>query len=219
MRFLLLFLCIYAISAPCPGAIIGYGFTGVVTTANANAPPYGLLIPAFAPVTGQFFYEAGTSPASLGDSSIYRQNLLAGFTASFGTVQVAASSYDIIVSNNMAQPDGTTVDVMSIIFSNTLTPPPDSPLVVQAMPQSVGQLSLNLVAPSNVFVDTALPTTLELSSFTSRIGFFADTPPGIGTIDVIFLITALAPIPVPEPAGITSFLIGVAFLLAARRLA
>ena len=176
---------------PTFAAEVGYRFGGVVFQSSQS--PWGVSIPQFSSVRGGFIYDLD-SPVThrSGDCDCvgYRQQRLNGFFAKFGNVSVRADDYVIEVLNDFPQAGGKYADIVSIRFSSDFTPPLELPLVVDSVPHSIGLFDVNLVGPPELFSTSALPTSLNLASFSSKIGFLSDTPTGM--IDILYSVTSLA---------------------------
>ncbi|HTQ38315.1 MAG TPA: PEP-CTERM sorting domain-containing protein [Pirellulales bacterium] len=175
------------------GSAVGYSFSGTVSFVSPAGPPYGVTIEANTPFSGRFFYDPNTSPISAGNgtnTSIYPQLILSGFSATIGGLNLNADSYAVQVFYNHSGQDE-----VQILFSSNLTAaPPVDPLMVNGTAYSVGDFDVDFFAPTSLYTNSALPSSLSLSSFTSSQVYLghAGFP---GPIDLIGSVKALAQIP------------------------
>ncbi len=185
-------------------AIVGYAFTGTVSSVLGS--PYGMAILTGTPVTGQFLYDTSTVASStVGNLSIYPQNIPNGLIANFGSFPVSASSYTIHVRNDQSQ-GASSVDIFTVEWASNDTPVPSLPLVANGNNQTAGMFSVSVVYPTNPFADTSLPGTLPTSGFLpAPLSFLSQQ---LAPIDVPFSVTSLTP--VPEP---TSLALGISGLI------
>ena len=185
-------------AANAQGSVISFQFSGSVTFASPLLKPYGVTIANGAAVSGQFQYDSATTAwsGSTADAAVYQQQIAGGFSATFGGVPVATSSYMIKVSNDVSQPGGSLADIVGIRFSSSDVPAPSAPLNFNGTDQSVGLFSITLVGPSTLFSQAQLPGSLSFGDFTSNSSFLSDSP---AAVDVIFTLNNL--VQVPEPSA------------------
>jgi hypothetical protein len=194
------------------GEVFSYSFSGTVILAPSTA--YGNSIPGQAPVQGRFSYDTASVGAASGATTNYSQNITNGLYVTFGGLAVSASSYEIAVSHDLLQPNGSYQDVFSVLFSSNASPAPSAPLIVGGVSENVGLLSVSLLGPPTLFPGAVLPTSLNLSNFTTELGRFSQTPTGL--VDVVFSASSLQAI--PEPSGALLAIIGGLVAIAAGRL-
>ena len=195
-------LCLIALLAGYAQAeIVTCSFSGVTTT--VRGVPFGMSIPDGTPVSGQFQYDT-SAPASstVGNTSVYPQNISSGLTATFGSFLVSASSYLVRIRNDQPQ-GGTTVDFFTVQWSSTDNPAPATPLLANGIGQTAGIFNVGLVYTTDPFSDSSLPAALPDSGFMAAPFSFLSEQ--LAPLDVPYFITSLTP--VPEPA---SWMLGVA---------
>jgi hypothetical protein len=204
MRLLLCGMFVFAFQSwqTAHAEIITYDFSGSVTIAPSTA--YGYTIPSRTAVQGQFSYDTNSAGTASGATTDYEQSLASGFTANFGGLDVSASSYEVTVSHDLLQPNGSYADIFGVSFASNSNPAPSAPLIVGGTAESVGQLTILFLGPPTLFPGSALPSSLSESNFSSEVGFFSQTPTGL--VDVAFSVTSLQA--VPEPSGALLLLIG-----------
>jgi hypothetical protein len=188
--------------------IITYDFSGSVTI--APSPAYGYTVPAHTLLQGQFSYNTASVSTTSGATSYYEQSLASGFTANFGSLDVSASSYEVTVSHDLLQPNGSYADVFAVSFASNSSPAPAAPLIVGGTAESVGVLSISFLGLPTLYPNSELPTNLSVSNFSSEIGLFSQTPTGL--VDAIFSVTSVQA--VPEPGSALLLFIGGLLALA-----
>lgn len=174
------------------GAEIGIEFTGMVVEAS---PVFGMSEPLFGPVTGRMVYEL-TSPPSHdpGECSClgYRQQIHRGFTLAISGFTFSASDYVVQITDD----DQNGADILNVLFSSDLSPPPEQPLMVGPDPHATGYLGLVFSDPSGeAFSDASLPLTIDPAKF-KQPGLFAfvrDKPFGPSG-EIVMFITSFRPL-------------------------
>ena len=208
--------CSFIFSSNCSATVIGYGFTASLS--QALTPAFGVTVPMVSQIDGQFVIDtqaAGVVAPGFPNVVNYRHSFPGGFKATFGSLDIRADDYIVTVSNNFLQPSGFLADIISIRWASNLATSL-APLHVNGATKTTGMFVINLVGNQNLFSNTSLPATLNVSSFMSKLSFLADTTDG--TLDLVYNVQSLAPadvqleLPViPEPNSFLSVL--VIFLL------
>lgn len=192
--FLVLFLLaavIEPVTLPAVAAEVAYRFETAVATVVSS--PWQLPNANFSPVMGAFVYDTLSPPTHVAiecDCVGYRQQRLNGFFADFGGLVVRADDYVVEVRNNVPFGLGGEADVITLSFASNLAPSLEFPLVVDSVPRSGGLFSLSFAGPTSLFDSTALPSTLHLGSFHTKLGFLSDTAGGFA--DVLFSASSMA---------------------------
>ena len=192
---------------------MGYDFTASLAQTR---PAYGITVPLNAPISGQFILDSQAVRMSVPGSpnaAVYRHHIPEGFKATFGALDIRADEYLVTVWNNVMQPTGFLADTISIRWASSFNPPispPLAPIHVNGVSQTTGMFTINLVGNQNLFSNTSLPTSLNISSFMSKLSFLGSA--GNGSIDLVYNVNSLAgseihfelPPAVPEPNSFLS---------------
>jgi hypothetical protein len=202
----------FSFCSNCFATLMGYSFTASLS--SALTPAYGVTVPMGSQVHGQFVLDSqvvGVIPPGFPNVTTYRHLIPEGFKATFGSLDMRADDYIVSVSNNVLQPGGFLADIISIRWASNLTPSL-APIHVNGATKTTGMFVINLVGSQNLFSNTSLPATLNISSFVSKLSFLADTTDG--TLDLIYNVNSLAPVEVqlelpviPEPNSFFSVLV------------
>lgn len=206
------------------GARVGYKYTGLVTNIgpSGNPPPFGTAVSNSTTVTGVFFYDTtlvGTQ-GSNSNTMNYPMYRSSGLTAKFigpgaTTVAISIDDYVVSVQNDVDQGNGSFKDIITFFFdSGSSSQPPGAFLIDKPSTAPYGsgypygQLRIALSANSTALSSPALPASINSTTFSSKIGFLADTPSGTtDPIDVLFVVTQPLVL-IPEPATAALFALG-----------
>jgi hypothetical protein len=152
-------------------------------------PTFGLPAPT-GRVTGRFSYD----PQSSANYTIQRkdvealgywQHLPGGFMATFDNITVSADDYVVQLYDDLLQPGGEIADVVTIIYSSDLSPPPTSPLLVNGIPYFTGQFIVSFLQYGGAqFEHPNLAELQGLENFGWAFASLGDTGHKSGTIDV-----------------------------------
>lgn len=186
-------------------AILRYDFSGMVVVSMDSG--FAKNIPAFSPVLGQFAYDTTSVGVLSSGSGTYRQHVPGGLWVQIGSTVFSATEYDVVISNNVLQPDNSVTDQFQVRFASDAVPAPASPITLNGVNQPGGLLDITFMGNSSLYNGVALPASLSPSSFPSfNPGVLSNVP--VGTIDALFQVTALA----PEPSSQLLSLMAVAML-------
>jgi hypothetical protein len=170
------------------------------TVLSMRRPTFGLPPPSGA-LSGRFTYDPDT-PANYTiegedcDCLGYRQQRVLGFTATFGDITVSADEYVVELFDDLPQQGNQIGDIVNIIYSSDLVPPPTAPLVVNGIPYYEGTLWLTLRYEEGQFNEPNLAELQGLESFVLALAFLSDAghksgPPSISAaLETISLVPA-----------------------------
>lgn len=156
---------------------VGFRFSGFLAQ-PARAFEQGPFAPGV-PVNGRFVYQTesvSSHELADGDAQGYRQQIFNGFCLTVGGITFRADDYIIAIFNDDSK--NQMADVVTILYSNRLAPPPDKPILVGKTPFSSGMLNVTLKNPAGTaFSDSKLPSQLPTSAFGSQpnYAFYSDT--------------------------------------------
>jgi hypothetical protein len=191
-------------------AEVGFNFTSRIGFIAMGGNPdygetYGVRLTPFSNFSGHLVFESHTPAYSIAtetcaDCTAYDHKQINGLHVEFDGLTLQADEYIIEVQNDVdAHPYGLS-DVLVVSF-------PDQsfggnrklgkPLLINGVPYSRGSFSMNLVASSEAFSSSELPTSLDPSVFAlpGGAGFFGDGLPEHNTLDVFFTPQTLAAFP------------------------
>lgn len=199
-------LAVLLAAPPSPAAVFSFEFAGEVTDLSADDGLFGFAATLGSPFTGRFSYETGpANPDQVpGDANLGVYDLL---TFEIDQADVPLTPFGVAVVREPPIP--------------TLPPLPpdlgsDRLRIVATSPAYPAPLGLTLEAAFGaVFSDDALPTTLDLASFTLRSDVAAVVAVGIPPAMSIQDVGPLRSLTVPEPAPLA--LLALAGLLGGLR--
>ncbi|HEX6963811.1 MAG TPA: hypothetical protein VF175_18230 [Lacipirellula sp.] len=144
-----------------------------------SKPTFGFPAPA-GPVSGQFIYESETPPNyTVPDKGVpakgYRHQRAGGFAITFGDLQVIADDYVVELYDNLPQPDIRIADVVTVVYSSDLAPPPTTPLLVNGTPYASGQMIVSfLYYGGQLFDEPDLAALSGIDGFGKAMSFLGD---------------------------------------------
>jgi hypothetical protein len=122
----------------------------------------------------------------------YVQNIVNGFSVDVGNISVRADQYIVEVNNDIDQGEGLLLDFLTVRWDSGLTPALTSPLLVDDITATTGQLSVNLGGGPELYANSALPSQVgvEQMFFPSAFNALSDFDPMPDVIDVLFQVDA-----------------------------
>jgi hypothetical protein len=183
-----------ACSSSTTANIVTFEFAAASTFSTHST--FGLPAPT-GPVIGRFSYDPQSAShfIEVEDSEAlgYRQQIAGGFTATFGDVTVSAGDYVLELFDDLPQPGDQVADVVTIIYSSDLTPPPTTPLLVNGVPQAAGQLLVSFLQYGGSQFDVPSLAELDgLENFGWAIALLGDTGHRTSSADVAAVLESLS---------------------------
>lgn len=175
---LICLLCGFTFVANCSATVMSYDFNAAFSFSTTTY--YGASIPTSTPISGKFEIDSqvtGVHPGGNPNVSIYTQVIPDGVKFTVGSLDIRASEYQVVVSNNVPSASLGIVDLVNIRWASDVVPAL-APIKVNGVAKTSGMFSINLTVNQSLFSDTSLPNNLDFSNFLSSLSFLSDVPKG-----------------------------------------